>query len=378
MALNEVQQIEKEINQSRHALITFDKDYSVDAVASALALYLILQKKGKLVDIVCDGFDLPKNLRFLPQAEKISPRLANLQKLIIKIAGGKENIDQFNYNIEGDGLKIYLTPKDGTINVEDIKTESSEYKYDLIFVLDTADLDSLGTIYQKSTEFFYNTTIINIDHKSENEQFGQINLTDPNAVATAEMVFELINGLGENLLDQPIATCLLTGLVAKTRSFKTANVRPKTLEAASQLLILEADQQTIVKNLYRSRTLATLNLWGRTLARLKSDDSNKLIWSLLTDHDFLDSQADQKDLPDVVEELISFIPGVEVVILIYQLNGQVKVLINALKNHNALYLAKTFRPEGTKNVATFSLTGTTLLAAEKTVIEEIKYNIGKK
>ena len=52
MALNEVQQIEKEINQSRHALITFDKDYSVDAVASALALYLILQKNTKKVFVV--------------------------------------------------------------------------------------------------------------------------------------------------------------------------------------------------------------------------------------------------------------------------------------------------------------------------------------
>jgi len=378
MALNEIQQLGKEIDQSHHVLITFKKDYSVDSVASALALSLVLQKKGKLVDVVCDDFVLPKNLKFLPQAEKISPQLTNLQKLIIHVAGGREKIDQFNYNLETDGLKIYLTPKTGSFTDEDIKTETSDFKYDLIFVVDTSELESLGKVYQSANEFFYNTTIINIDHKPENEHFGQINLTDLNAVATTEILFELITKLENNLMDQEIATCLLTGLVAKTRSFKTPNVRPKTLEAASQLLTLEADQQTIIKNLYRSRTLPTLNLWGRALARLKSDDKAKLVWSLLTDHDFIDSQAEEKDLPDVVEELISFIPGVEIAVLIYQVDNQTKVIVNVLKNYNALYLAKSFKPAGTKNIATFSLSGLTILEAEKEVIEKIKGTIGQK
>jgi len=378
MALNEIEQIQEVIKDSHHILITFRKDYSIDAVACALALYLVLKKQNKLVDIACDDFILPKNLNFLPNAQAINPKISNLQKFIISVDTSNDKIEEFSYNLEGDKLKIFITPKAGAFSKDNLQAESSDYKYDLIITLDTPDFSSLGKIYQNFTEFFYNTTIINIDANPGNEHFGQINLTNMNAVATAEILFNLIISLDKNLIDKDIATCLLTGLVSKTKSFKTPNVTPKTLEIASSLLSSEANLDTIIKSLYRSKSLGTLNLWGRVLARLKSWDNNKLIWSLLTDHDFIEAGAEPKDLADVIEELISFIPGVETVVLIYQTNGNNCVIINTLKNQNALYLASTFKPTGSKNLAEFCLTQTTLLEAEKQVIEEIKTKLGQK
>lgn len=378
MALTEIQQITEVIKKSHHILIAFPKDFSVDAVASALAFYLILRKQDKLVDIVCADFVLPQNLSFLPHSKAIEPKISNLQKFVISVDTAEDKIDEFSYNLEGDQLKIYITPKSGSFTKDNVNAESSTYKYDLIITLDTPDLDSLGKLYQDFTEFFYNTTIINIDHQAENEHFGQINLTNMNAVATAEILFNLMNSIDKNLLDSEVATCLLAGMIAKTRSFKTPNVTPKTLETASLLLAAEADRDTIIKSLYRSRNLSTLNLWGRALARLKSDDGNKLVWSLLTDHDFVEARADQKDLPDVIEELISFIPGIEIVVLIYQLSGKNCVLVNTFKNHNALYLASSFNPEGSKNLASFCLMEKTLLEAEKEVIGKIKERLGQK
>jgi phosphoesterase RecJ-like protein len=378
MALDETQQIREVIRKSHHILITFKKDYSIDAIASALALYLILKKQDKLVDIICSDFELPKNLKFLPQAKKISPEISNLQKFVISVDTSEDKIDEFSYNLESDQLKIYITPKAGSFTKDNLNAQSSDYKYDLIITLDSPDLDSLGKLYQNFTEFFYNTTIINIDHQPENEHFGQINLTNMNAVATAEILFNLIKELNKNLLDKEIATCLLTGLISKTRSFKTPNVTPKTLEIASQLLSAEADRETIIKSLYRSRDLSTLNLWGRVLARLKSEKSNKLVWSLLTEHDFVEAGADQKDLADVIDELISFVPGVEIVILIYQLSGKNCVLVRTLKNQNALYLTSSFNSQGSKNLAEFCLTEKTLMEAEKEVIKKIKQRLGQK
>ncbi len=378
MALNEIQQISEVISKSHHILITFKREFSVDAIASALALYLILKKQNKLVDIVCDDFSLPKNLDFLPSASHVSAKISSLQKFVVSVDLEKNKIDEFSYNVENDKLNIYITPKSGSFKKDDVRAENSNYKYDLIITLDSPDLESLGKIYQNCTEFFYDTTIINIDHQAENEQYGQINLTNPNAVATAETVFRLINALDKNLLDKDIATCLLTGMIAKTRSFKTPNVTPKTLEIASQLLTAEADRDTIIKRLYRSRNLATLNLWGRALARLKSRDGNKLVWSLLTDNNFVEADAAPDDLPDVIEELITFIPGVETVVLIYQFNAKTQVLVNTLKYHNALYLTSTFNPRGSKNIATFELDQKSLQEAEKIVIEKIKEKLGQK
>jgi nanoRNase/pAp phosphatase (c-di-AMP/oligoRNAs hydrolase) len=170
----------------------------------------------------------------------------------------------------------------------------------------------------------------------------------------------------------------LTGLISKTKSFKTPNVTPRTLDIASLLLATEADRDTIIKNLYRNRTLATLNLWGRVLARLKSRDSNKLVWSLLTEYDFVQAGADAKDLPDVIEELITFVPGVETVVLIYQLSGKNCVIVKTLKNQNALYLTSSFNPQGSKNLVEFCVADKTLSETEQEVIEQIKQRLGQK
>ncbi|MFA5021151.1 MAG: DHH family phosphoesterase [Patescibacteria group bacterium] len=376
MVLSEAEQFFRAIKDSHHILIALPKEYTADAVGSALALFLILKKQDKLADIVCDGFTLQNNLKFLAAAENILPQLSNLQKFVITLDVQNNKIEEFSYNLEADKLKIYITPQTGNFKAEQVTTENSAYKYDLIITLDAPDFDALGKVYQNFTEFFFNTTVVNIDHKPENEHFGQINLVNPNAVATAEILFNLFQALEKKYLDADIATALLSGLITKTRSFKSGNVTPKTLEIAGALMAAEANRELIVKNLYRSRTLPTLNLWGRALARLKGDAGNKLIWSLISEHDFLEAGADAKDLPEVIEELISFIPGVETVVLFYQLGEKICVLVNTLKNQNALYLASAYNPEGNKNLVRFCLLGKTLPEAEKEVIGKIKEKLG--
>lgn len=375
MSLNESQQINDIIEKSNHVLITFPKEFTPDAVASALALYLILKKKDKLVDIACDDFKLPKSLEFLPKSKVIKSKISNLQKFVISIDNKYNNIEDFSYNLESDKLKIYVTPRSGSISTEDYTAENSGYKYDLIITLDASDLESLGKIYSDNAEFFYETTILNIDHSVENEQYGQINLVNANAVATAGVLFRLINTLDVNLLDEDIATALLTGLISKTRSFKTPNVTPSTLKLASVLLEAGAKRDLIIKSLYRSRSIGTLNLWGRVLTRLKSDVGSKLIWSSLTENDFIEAGASVEDLPDVVDELISFVPGVEIVALFYQLSGKDHVILSTLKTHNALYLSSAFKPQGNKNIAEFSMDKQNLIETENTVINEIKKKI---
>lgn len=377
MAYTETQQITELIKKSHHILIAFPKNFSVDAVASALALNLVLKKMGKLVDVVASDFVLPKNLSFLPNTDTITQNISGLQKFIITLRATKDQIEEFTYSVENDQLKIFITPKHGSFKKEDVNAGTSDYRYDLIFTLDTTDLESIGPLYQNFADFFYNTPVINIDHHTENEQYGQVNLTNLTAVATSEVLYHLFTEIDPGLIDKDVATCLLTGLVAKTQSFKTPNVTPKTLEIASALMTTGADRDAVVKSLYRSRSLSTLNLWGRVLARLKNSDGNKLVWSLLTEHDFIEARADQHDLPDVVDELITFIPGVEVAVLINQLGEKIGVYVRALKGHNALHLAGPFNPEGSRHVARFQLEGKTLPEAEKEVISQIRERLGQ-
>ena len=130
MALNEIEQITEVIRKSNHILITFHKDFSIDAVASALALYLVLKKQNKLVDVVCSSFELPKTLQFLPESKKIKSTISNLQKFVIEVDIAKDKIEEFSYNAENEKLKILITPKTGTLSQENLNANNSEYKLD--------------------------------------------------------------------------------------------------------------------------------------------------------------------------------------------------------------------------------------------------------
>jgi len=385
--LTQEQQIFEQIKKASNILITFKKTWSGDAVASALAMYLLLKKMDKQVEVVAEKFSLDKLYSFLPGYTEIKNSLLNLRKFIISLDIANTKVSQIKYKQEESKLNFIISPKDGFFTESDITSGASGFKYDLIIVLGTPDLESLGRIYDNDTEFFYQTPIINIDHNSTNEEFGQINFIELTAVSTSEIVFSLFESFGRDLIDENIATCLLTGLIAETKSFKTNNVTPRALMAASALMSLGARREEIVNNLYRSKSLNVLKLWGRVLARLSSALDNKLVWSTLSAADFLKTSSTEKDLTDVIDELIISIPQAKVIAIIYenqveetpppaQPSSQVNLLLYTIKNIDSLSLAKEFNPSGTKSLSR-AVINLPIAEAEKSIITALEEKLNK-
>jgi nanoRNase/pAp phosphatase (c-di-AMP/oligoRNAs hydrolase) len=399
--LNQEQQIFEQIKKAQNILITFTKTWNGDSVASALALFLLLKKLDKNVEIAAEEPDnesaVVKNpakiFSFLPSFSEIKPTINNLRKFIISLDISNASVSQIKYKMEEKALNFIISPKDGFFTADDISSSSSGFKYDLIICLDTPDLESLGKIYDNDTEFFYKTTIINIDHHSDNEEFGQINQVDLNAVATAEILFSIFQNYSRDLIDEDIATCLLTGIIAKTKSFKTSNITPSTLAATSQLISMGARRDDIIAKLFRSRELNVLKLWGRVLARLNSALDNKLVWSSISYTDFLRTDSKEEDLTDVIEELIINIPQARVIVLLYEkagmkenatnpedLQGAMKcetnILVYSVKNISALDLIKEYQPRGSKRLAQTTIAKAAAFA-ENDVIELIKSKMEK-
>lgn len=373
MALSITQQVSEILTRSRHILITFPAQAGSDAVAAGLGLATWLEKKGHRVDIVSDNFELPGILRFLPNAKKINNQLSGLRKFILSLDLNETALNDFSYSIENNQLNIYLTPKQGSWQERDLSSKQSDFIYDLIFVINAPDLNSLGSIYKLNTEFFFKTTIINLDHLPSNEHYGQINLVDLNLPSTSEVVFNLITEINKDLIDDDIATCLLTGLTAATKSFSTIQVTPETLTQASKLISLGARREEVVTHLYRTRQLNTLKLWGRALARLKSDSSRKLVWSLLQKDDFIKAGASEEELTGVIDELITNSPEAGTIVLFYEsAPNSTKVFVHAGLGRHALDMLKPFNGLGDKTKAWTELTDTPLLEAEKKVIEHLK------
>jgi phosphoesterase RecJ-like protein len=269
--LNQDQQIFEQIKKANNILITFNKLWNGDAVASALALYLFLKKLDKSVAIAAEKLNSNNLLEFLPAYDTNTS--------VVKV-------DKIKYKTEDNKLDFVVSPKDGFFTANDVKTYAGEFKYDLVIVLDSPDLESLGSVYENDTDFFYQVPIINFDHHSDNENFGQVNFVEITATSTSEILFNLLSDYSREMIDEDIATCLLAGIIAETKSFKTQNITPQALSTSAQLISMGARRDDIVNHLYRSRTLNVLKLWGRVLARLTSTPDNTLVWSMLNNSDF--------------------------------------------------------------------------------------------
>jgi len=361
------------IGKSNNIVIGLPNNPSTDAVSSGLALFLALERMDKKVKVVCSEFNLPPHHQFLPKSKEINSDLSALRKFIISLDLTRTKVQELSYNIsKNDKLDIYITPKDGFFEERDVKTSASSYEYDAIIVLDAPELESLGKIYDNNTEFFYHTPIINIDHNPANEYFGEINVVDLVATSTSEIIFEMLKEM-EAGLDEYVATSLLTGIISKTKSFQTTSVTPRSLAISSHLIENGARRDDIIKNLYRTKSINTLKLWGRALARLKTERKGQIVWSLLNKQDFEKSNAQEADLEGVIDELIINTPEAEVVVILYEhADNNINVIVNSIKGIDGVSLFKKYHPTGSKNFTKFSITDKNLIEAEKEVLDTVR------
>ncbi|MBI3626678.1 hypothetical protein HY224_01380 [Candidatus Uhrbacteria bacterium] len=313
------------IQKSNQILILFPKGKNGDSAAAALALSQFLRKNKIRAEVACEDFVKPSKLSFLPEIDKIQPNIKILKKFVVSIDISRSQIEEFSYNIADTKLNIFITPKTGTFYDRDISTSNSEYRYDLIITLDTPDLEHLGKIYNENAEFFYNTPIINIDNAIENEQYGQVNIVDLTAPSCGEMVFSIIQSGQPDAFSQPdaldpdLATTLLTGIILKTRGFRSNHITPKTLEIVSQLIAAGAKREKIIHHIYQTKSIETLKIWGKALANLKHDPEIGLVWTALTHEDIGEPHADtHENLREVSEELINTSPEAKIVCLLYE------------------------------------------------------------
>lgn len=352
------EQIIDQVKKAQSILITFSSHWNGDNLGSALGLYLSLKAMGKKVDVASSKFEgsaavdgKAKPLSFLPAFTEIKRTIRDRNKFVISLSTAKTKIRGVKYRLEEDSLKFIVSAKRGNFSPEDVKIESEGGKYDLIITLDTPDLDSLGALFSENTQFFYETPVINIDHHAGNDEYGSINLVQINSASTSEIVFSLLEGWPEAKVDGDVATCLLTGIISKTKNFKTANITPDTLSATSTLISREARREEIVNKLYRSRNLNSLKLLGLLLSRLSASAGNSIVWSMVTTNDFLKTGAGKSDLGGIVDELTANIPEAKVVVIFSEettKDGSVitDVMAHTPKNINLLDLTKEYGSHG--------------------------------
>jgi phosphoesterase RecJ-like protein len=375
--LNLEQQIFKQIEKSKNILIVFSKNQDGDAVAAALGLLAFLKKEDYQVSLAGQTVKENSTFSFLPNYNQIEGFLSNLRRFVVSVDISQAKVSQIKYAVENDRLDFIISPSEGWFKPEDVSSRVGEFKYDLIITIGVNELESLGSLYDQNVEFFYKTTIINIDNQPDNEDFGQINFIDLNAVAVSEIIFYLLKNYRSELISEDIATCLLTGIIQKTKNFKSSNLTPRTLLASSELIAYQARREEIISRLYRSRDIRTLRLWGKFLSHLHSENNESLIWSKLTAKHLKEAEASLENLDDVIDELIVNVPRANLVLVFYEKSlSETKLILYSLKNVNALEILSKYSPQGNSRLAS-AIIKQDVETASATIIPDLKNKLEK-
>jgi len=313
---------------------------------------------GKRVSIAidCQEFGLPGHLHFLPGYDSIETMLAKQSEMVLEFDLNHDSIRGLTYEVRNNKLMIRIFPTQTGITLSAPRAREAHYPYDLIAVVDACDLESLGSIYEEHTEFFYHTPIINIDHQPENEYFGELNLVEMTAVATTEILFSLAEKLASNPLDAPLATCLLAGIIHESRSFQTQNITPHTLAIASELMTMGADRSQIIQNLFYNKPISALQLWGRLLANMETSDKPSMAWAVVTQEDFEHTHTNEHDLVSLLDDLLQHAPQTDVVAILYPSQDAWKAIVHTHKPSIDLrHALGRLEPSGSRKLVTLEL-----------------------
>jgi len=346
--LNNIEQFWKQFNSSKSLAIIANREPWGDSLSAALAIKIIAEKLGKNASVF--AWQAPSgSYSFLPHSDSLQGELRQDREFIISLATGNAKVSRVNYKLHPDRLDFIITPNDGFFTDNDISIKGGNFAYDCIITINVQDLVSLGDIYQDNTDFFYKTPLINIDNQAGNENFGQINLVNVNATSSSEIIFEFVKENQPNIIDDQIATCLLTGIVSRTKSFKADNITPQSLLITAELIKQGADRELVIAQLYRNRNVSTIKLWGRLLSSLESSLDDRLLHSTLEEADV--NLLNDSDISQIVDELIIQIPETLVVIIFLDRGDTCSVISASPKNINGLSLLKDYHPYGSKRIA---------------------------
>ncbi len=202
--------------------------------------------------------------------------------------------------------------------------------------------------------------LLNIDHHHDNTLFGTLNLVDPTASCTAEIVWDLMHGL-DVAPTAAIAEALYIGLVTDTGRFMYENTGPRAHSMAAELIAAGVNAPAVYRRLYEELPLAKLALLGVALERIQRFDAGTLTLVALDAEDFERTGAEESFSEGIVDHLRSA-AATKVAVLIRELTapesrGKRKVSLRATGDDiDVSVIARTQGGGGHRRAAGFSTT----------------------
>ena len=286
------------INKPKKVVIIPHKNPDGDALGSTLALNFFLNKTGHQSPVVSPN-EYPDFLNWLPGQE---------------------------------GILKHTTETDKSVEL--IKAA------DLIFTL---DFNSLGRVEMLEPHINASSAKkIMIDHHQEPSDYADIMYSDSNIGSTCEMVYNLISHLDAAQIDQKIATCLYTGIMTDTGSFRFPSTTPKTHHVIAELIDKGANHSEIHQNIYDTFTFDRLRLLGTALTNLKKIKELPVVYITISQEELNRNNFKKGDTEGFVNYGLSLV-GISVAVIM-------------IENEQEQIIKMSFRSKGAFSVNDFART----------------------
>lgn len=233
----------------------------------------------------------------------------------------------------------------------------------LVMTLDAGSLGQLGPL--PAHPALATAPLLVVDHHVSNERFGTWNWLEFQAAATCEMAFDLLQALGAPV-DATAATALLAGIVYDTQVFRTSNTTPHTLRVAADLIERGAPIADIVEQLYQTKPLSTLQLWGLALSR--AERRGRVIWTRI-DPAMLAATGAQMAESDGLIDLLMQDPATDTAVVFKDSgNGPVRVSLRTQGRVDATQVCGHFGGGGHVRASGCRLEGPLAAAEERFLV----------
>ena len=198
-------QIVEKLKSSNNILITVSRDPSIDQLSACLGLSLILNKMDKHATAVFSG-QTPSTIEFLKPGDTIEKNTDSLRDFIISL--DKTKADKLRYKVEDDVVRIFITPYKTSISEDDFDFSQGDFNVDVVVAIGVADQDDIDEAITAHGRILHDAVVTSVNVSAEGG-LGTINWHEPSASSLSELVADLSEMLGSDLLDDQTATALL-------------------------------------------------------------------------------------------------------------------------------------------------------------------------
>lgn len=214
-------------------------------------------------------------------------------RLALEPMGKRVTVSWGTEELEVPGQYAFLPATDSLVPPADVAAA------EVAVAVDCASADRLECLRERVTGA---RILVNIDHHVSNTRFGTIDVVDPEAPSSSELLLRLLERMGAEITPD-VATCLYVGLFTDTGRFSYASVTPRAHAAAAVLIDRGVAVDHVSQEVYESLPYGYLKILGRVLDRCRMLDAPALVISHLTQGDLHDCRITMDDTEEVINVL---------------------------------------------------------------------------